>query len=170
MMGLLNSRLFVFLYRLLALESGRVLAQVKPTILAQLPIRSIDFSNSTDKAHHDQIVNLVEERMALHKRLAVVSTPQEKTSLERQIAFNDTQIDGLVYDLYGLTADDASRTRHLIASFCDKIAELKPPLVTFNGNSFDLPVLRYRARAEPGGESSGGGSMRLIFVFGAVIA
>jgi predicted PolB exonuclease-like 3'-5' exonuclease len=30
-------------------------------------------------------------------------------------------------------------------AFCDKIAELSPQLVTFNGNSFDLPVLRYRA-------------------------
>ena len=35
--------------------------------------------------------------------------------------------------------------KQLIASFCDKIAELKPQLVTFNGNTFDLPVLRYRA-------------------------
>jgi 3'-5' exonuclease len=35
--------------------------------------------------------------------------------------------------------------KQLIASFCDKIAELKPQLVTFNGNQFDLPVLRYRA-------------------------
>jgi len=35
--------------------------------------------------------------------------------------------------------------KQLIASFCDKIAELKPQLVTLNGNSFDLPVLRYRA-------------------------
>ena len=34
--------------------------------------------------------------------------------------------------------------KQLIASFCDKIAELSPQLVTFNGNSFDLPVLRYR--------------------------
>ena len=35
--------------------------------------------------------------------------------------------------------------KELIASFVDRIAELTPQLVTFNGNSFDLPVLRYRA-------------------------
>jgi predicted PolB exonuclease-like 3'-5' exonuclease len=33
----------------------------------------------------------------------------------------------------------------LIAAFVCKIAQLRPQLVTFNGNSFDLPVLRYRA-------------------------
>jgi predicted PolB exonuclease-like 3'-5' exonuclease len=33
----------------------------------------------------------------------------------------------------------------LITSFVDRIAELSPQLVTFNGSSFDLPVLRYRA-------------------------
>jgi predicted PolB exonuclease-like 3'-5' exonuclease len=35
--------------------------------------------------------------------------------------------------------------KQLIAAFADRIAELSPQLVTFNGNSFDLPVLRYRA-------------------------
>jgi 3'-5' exonuclease len=35
--------------------------------------------------------------------------------------------------------------KQLISAFCEKIAELKPQLVTFNGNTFDLPVLRYRA-------------------------
>jgi predicted PolB exonuclease-like 3'-5' exonuclease len=35
--------------------------------------------------------------------------------------------------------------KELIQAFVNKIAELKPQLVTFNGNSFDLPVLRYRA-------------------------
>jgi predicted PolB exonuclease-like 3'-5' exonuclease len=40
----------------------------------------------------------------------------------------------------------AERTeRELISSFVAKIAELTPQLVTFNGSSFDLPVLRYRA-------------------------
>ena len=35
--------------------------------------------------------------------------------------------------------------KQLISTFVDKIAELTPQLVTFNGNTFDLPVLRYRA-------------------------
>jgi 3'-5' exonuclease len=35
--------------------------------------------------------------------------------------------------------------KDLIQAFVDKIAELRPRLVTFNGSSFDLPVLRYRA-------------------------
>jgi len=35
--------------------------------------------------------------------------------------------------------------KELIQAFVDRIAELKPQLITFNGNSFDLPVLRYRA-------------------------
>ena len=33
----------------------------------------------------------------------------------------------------------------LISAFVDRIADLTPQLVTFNGSSFDLPVLRYRA-------------------------
>ena len=37
--------------------------------------------------------------------------------------------------------------KELIASFVDKIAALSPQLITFNGSSFDLPVLRYRAMA-----------------------
>ncbi len=33
----------------------------------------------------------------------------------------------------------------LISSCVDRIAQLHPQLITFNGSSFDLPVLRYRA-------------------------
>jgi 3'-5' exonuclease len=51
--------------------------------------------------------------------------------------------------------------KQLITSFCDKIAELSPQLVTFNGNSFDLPVLRYRAMVH--GISAPGLSARPYF-------
>jgi type I restriction-modification system DNA methylase subunit len=105
-MGILNSQLFVFIYRLLALESGRVLAQVKPTVLAQLPIRAIDFGDRRDKIRHDQVVTLVEERLKLQKKLSVANTPQDKSSFERQVAANDAQINSLVYDLYGLKSEE----------------------------------------------------------------
>ena len=105
-MGILNSRLFVFIYRLLALESGRVLAQVKPTLLGQLPIRTIDFGKPTDKAIHDQIVSLVKQRIALQMKRSLPKTPQERITFERQILANDSQINGLVDDLYGIKLDD----------------------------------------------------------------
>lgn len=35
--------------------------------------------------------------------------------------------------------------KELIEGFVGRIAELEPQLITFNGSSFDLPVLRYRA-------------------------
>ena len=37
------------------------------------------------------------------------------------------------------------REEELIQTFVAKIADLAPKLVTYNGSSFDLPVLRYRA-------------------------
>jgi 3'-5' exonuclease len=49
----------------------------------------------------------------------------------------------------------------LISSFVDRIASLTPQLVTFNGASFDLPVLRYRAMVN--GVAAPGLSLRPYF-------
>jgi predicted PolB exonuclease-like 3'-5' exonuclease len=38
-----------------------------------------------------------------------------------------------------------SEKAQIISSFVDRIADLSPQLITFNGSSFDLPLLRYRA-------------------------
>jgi hypothetical protein len=44
--------------------------------------------------------------LALHQQAAAARTPQEQTALTRQIVATDTQIDRLVYDLYGLSEDE----------------------------------------------------------------
>ncbi len=51
--------------------------------------------------------------------------------------------------------------KQLIADFTGRIGYLKPQLVTFNGNGFDLPVLRYRAMIH--GVSAPGLSTRPYF-------
>lgn len=106
LMGILNSKLFVFAYRLLALEKGRVLAQVKPTILSQLPIRTINFDDPTDVAHHDKMVILVKRMLELNRNLDAASIPADKILYQRQIEAIDRQIDALVYDLYRLTENE----------------------------------------------------------------
>jgi 3'-5' exonuclease len=53
--------------------------------------------------------------------------------------------DHWVVDALGAPHVGERTEKELIASFVDRIAELTPQLVTFNGSSFDLPVLRYRA-------------------------
>jgi hypothetical protein len=106
LMGILNSRLFVFVYRLLALERGRVLAQVKPTVLRQLPIRAINFDDPADVARHDKMVGLVERMLAMHRRLVTSTVPADKKLYQRQIETTDRQIDTLVYELYGLEGEE----------------------------------------------------------------
>ncbi len=50
-----------------------------------------------------------------------------------------------VVDALGAPHIGERTEKQLITSFVDRIGTLSPQLVTFNGNSFDLPVLRYRA-------------------------
>jgi predicted nucleic acid-binding Zn-ribbon protein len=53
------------------------------------------------------MVELVERMLDLHKQLPKAKTPHEQESLQRQMAATDRQIDVLVYELYGLTEEEA---------------------------------------------------------------
>jgi type I restriction-modification system DNA methylase subunit len=105
LMALLNSKLFVFIYRMLAFEKGRVLAQVKPTILNQLPIRNIDFSNAVEGKFHDDLVVLVDVMLDLNKKIQTAKG-SEKEQIQRQIEKADKEIDDLVYKIYGITEEE----------------------------------------------------------------
>ena len=80
--------------------------EYKPMYLSKLPIRTIDFDNPDDKAKHNKMVKLVDRMLDLYKKLTAAKVPDEKTKLQRQISTTDSQIDQLVYELYGLTNDE----------------------------------------------------------------
>lgn len=109
--ALLNSTLFIFLYRLLALEEGRVLAQVKPTLVEDMPIRLIDPQVQSDVEAHDRLAGLSAELETLHENLRESNSEYERRTLERQIDHDKAEIDSIVFALYELSADDIALVR-----------------------------------------------------------
>jgi len=87
-------------------ETEQAFPQIKVSQLRQLPIRTINFKDKADKARHDKMVKLVERLLELNKKLPEVKVPGEREKMERQIAATDREIDLLVYELYGLTAEE----------------------------------------------------------------
>ena len=105
-LGLLNSKLLFWRLRTLSNVFRGGWITCTKQYFGELPIRTIDFSDPAEKTRHDRLVQFVEQMLALHQSLSAARTPQETTALERQIAAADTQIDRLVYDLYGLTEEE----------------------------------------------------------------
>ena len=106
LMGLLNSKLWTFLFSRTSSEIRGGFYRWKHQYMSPLPIRTINVSDPADVARHDRMVSLVGCMLSLHKQLQEARTPHEKTGLQRQIEATDRQIDALVYELYGLTEDE----------------------------------------------------------------
>jgi len=87
--GLLNSTLMTYIYRLISMEEGRTLAQVKPTIIKELPVPNLD------KQQQQPIIDLVDKILDAKKE-----NPEANTS------HWESEIDTLVYKLYNLTEEE----------------------------------------------------------------
>jgi hypothetical protein len=109
LLGLLNSRLgnFYFKDACAGLEGkNETYLRFFGQYLEKFPIRVIDPKNPADLAARDRLVALVEEMLALHQKRTTVKNPPEQAALDAQISATDTQIDRLVYTLYGLTEEE----------------------------------------------------------------
>ncbi|MDX9848385.1 MAG: TaqI-like C-terminal specificity domain-containing protein [Tenuifilaceae bacterium] len=85
LVGLLNSKLLTYFYRLVSMEENRTLAQIKPSVLQNLPV-SNEFNN--------EIVMLVET-----KTKEII----DKINANEPIEETEKEINQLVYQLYNLT-------------------------------------------------------------------
>ena len=74
--------------------------------LDQLPIPTINFSDSNDAFRHRRIVTFVTQLLALHKQLSAAQTTADREMYQHLIDANEEQIDSLAYALYGLTENE----------------------------------------------------------------
>lgn len=107
LLGIINSKFLSWYHRYSSPKGTRhTFPKVLIGDIRNFPIPRIELSKSNDKSHHDRMVQLVEQILALNKQLAEARTGQEKTLIQRQIDATDRQIDKLVYELYELTEDE----------------------------------------------------------------
>ena len=100
-LAILSSRLISYLYvNTSAIATKDDFRQTTLAELRRLPIYRLNDS-STEK-----IIGLAASMLALHKQLSAAKSERQKVVIQRQIEATDAQIDRLVYNLYGLTAEE----------------------------------------------------------------
>jgi len=102
LMAIMQSRLFLFLYRTANQGESRVIPQVKASKLEGLPVPSCPSSHPISQS----LLNLANQMLPSKAVLAKAQTDKDRNYYEAKCAALDRQIDTLVYQLYGLTADE----------------------------------------------------------------
>jgi hypothetical protein len=102
-LGILQSKLFLFLYRISNQGEARVIPQIKAAKLEPLPFPNLA---AADKARHDNLVVLVDKMLGLMPKLRSASSESVKATFQNAVTATDQQIDALVYELYGLSEDE----------------------------------------------------------------
>ncbi len=105
-LGLICSKALSWYWKLEYYDQKATFPKIKKEAILGIPIPSLDLTSPRDATRHDSIVQLVEAMLSLHVRLAAAKTPHEATSLQSQIEATDARIDAIVYELYGLTAEE----------------------------------------------------------------
>lgn len=106
LLGVLNSRLISFVFCETIQQSSAERENFGWDDLKDLPIYTPDFDTLADKTRHDKMVALVTQMLDLHRYLPQAKTDQEKRLVQQDIEATDVRIDALVYELYGLTAEE----------------------------------------------------------------
>ena len=105
-LGIINSKLIEFFWKIMFTDFKTSFPQVTIFSLSQIPIRTIDFSNPSEKAKHDKLVALVDRMLELNRKKNALPPSSERERIEREIAVTDEKIDEIVYGLYGLTVEE----------------------------------------------------------------
>jgi adenine-specific DNA-methyltransferase len=113
LVALLNSSLLGVVYRLKNPQAGKVFAEIKPSVIKELPIFDTTKGDAASHSICAKIVSLVEHMLSSKKQLITAQSDKDKDFYENKCAGIDLQIDALVYELYGLTKSESKSLKEL---------------------------------------------------------
>jgi len=106
LLAVLNSPMLTYFL----METGTTLRggyfRMKTAYLNPFPVPKVDMSRRSEKHRHDRLADLAESMLTLYKHLPSATSAAQKTAIQRQIDYTDSEIDRLVYELYGLTDEE----------------------------------------------------------------
>lgn len=105
-LGLFNSKLFNWYYFKFLKSTKRVFSEIQARQVAQIPFPEIDFDDQKSNDYHSRLVRQVEQILNAQQQLDTGKTDRDRAYYERRCSEIDSQIDTLVYELYGLTQDE----------------------------------------------------------------
>jgi hypothetical protein len=98
-MAILQSRMFLFVYRVSNQGESRVIPQIKASKLQPLPCPPAE----TSEPVACELSRLCQQMFALNSELRGCRHPYDGARLGREIEATDREIDRIVYELYGIT-------------------------------------------------------------------
>ena len=107
-LGLMNSKLWSWYgYNFIFSKAVRTM-HFDEYYMEKFPMPSVHLTNPFEKAMHDRLVALVEKMLELNKELAPIRDQysHKRDELVNDIEKTDSEIDDLVFDLYGLTEEE----------------------------------------------------------------
>ena len=105
-LGIINSKLSKYCWLKRNSDEKKLFPKIKKEAILSIYIPNLDLNNKQDKEMHDKIVTLVDNIIALNKKLYAEKNPNSITIINRQINAVDKQIDSLVYKLYNLNDEE----------------------------------------------------------------
>ena len=107
LLGVLNSAVVNWFIQTSGTQMESGYYSYEARFIRSAPIRLIETSDKGSKALHDNIVALVDRMLELNKKKhSGKVAPSELHRLERETNATDAEIDDLVYELYGITAEE----------------------------------------------------------------
>ena len=116
LLGILNSKLISAAIRANSTPFRGGYLALNRQYIEGLPICTLDSRDSVDSVVHERMGNLVNSMLSLQRQVPLAKSSAEKAVLQRQIEATDAVIDHLVYDLYGLTAEEIAVVEKSTAS------------------------------------------------------